>query len=483
MGLKMDKRSRDKLLESLCSEYPDASTKRKSELLRTLIEGTGYSKKHAITLLNARSAEVKSKRNRPRVYDDEVLEALTFIWKASNMLCAKRLVPFMPEFLRVLENRGHLEISQHVRQKLLSISAATVDRLLAREKGKLGKSLSLTRAGNFLKSQIPIRTFTDWSESSPGFFEADLVAHCGGDPRGQFLQTLTLTDIHTQWTECIALLKRCEVQVIQALNSRCPDLPFPMKGIDTDNGGEFINYLMIDWCNVRQVTFTRSRQYKKNDQAHVEERNGSVVRRLVGYDRLEGPVAYDTLCELYAQARLFINFFQPSAKLLVKHRLGSKVYRRYDTPRTPFQRILASDCVNEDSKILLQRQYESLDPVALLASIRDVQSRLSSLASTAAPRVKKPSVKQRRHLDRVPQLAAPRREKQSVRSMVLGLAPGTVFKPVDLLPYASRHQVDQALSHMYKNGEVLRLSWGVYQTKQLSLSLLESTNLNEATVP
>ena len=354
MRLKMTKQSREELLLALRPEYQKAGWKLKKELLETLVAATGYSRKHAITLLNIDGAsEAKIKRTRPSVYDDEVSKSLIFLWRAANMLCSKRLVPFLPEFIEALESKGHLDLSPHVRQKLLSISASTVDRLLTKERKKLGRGLSLTRAGNFLKKQIPIRTFTDWDDAAPGFFEVDLVAHCGGDSRGQFLQTLTMTDIATQWTECIALLRRGETEVITAIDDILPLLPFELKGLDTDNGSEFINYGMMDWCAKKAITFTRSRQYKKNDQAHVEERNGSVVRRLVGYERLEGIHAYEKLCQLHACARLFINFFQPSQKLLEKSRGGAKVYRRYDVAKTPYKRTVDSNRVGIPNKQLL----------------------------------------------------------------------------------------------------------------------------------
>lgn len=480
MGLKMDKQSREKLLNALRPEYQQASAKRKRELLKALLESTGYSKKHAITLLNAEQSDSRPpRRSRPKVYDEEVLLALTTIWKASNLLCSKRLAPFMAEFIGVLERKGHFSVEPHVRQKLLTISASTMDRLLAKERSKLGRSPSLTRAGNFLKSQIPIRTFTEWNEQSPGFFEADLVAHSGSDPRGQFLQTLTLTDVCTQWTECLGLIRRGEEEVIDALNTHLPYMPFPIRGLDTDNGSEFINYKLLDWCSVRQVTFTRSRQYKSNDQAHVEERNGSVVRRLVGYERLEGLEAYSALRELYAHARLYINFFQPSAKLIVKHRSGAKVYRRYDIAKTPFQRILASNCINEESKEMLQRQYEQLDPVLLLGSIRELQNRLSSLSSSSVAPPQKRIANQRRHTQRV---HVERQDGQSLRSLVLNLTPGTIFKVVDLLPYASRGNADATANRMVRNGELLRISRGVYKTTEQTIMPDDGTNLHEATV-
>lgn len=214
--------------------------------------------------------------------------ALLAVWKAANGICSKRLVPFLPELVSAMERFGHLSLPPEVRTRLLSVSVATVDRLLASERHKDAKGISTTKPGQLLKRQIPVRTFADWNDVRPGFFEADTVSHCGGQAVGSFLYTLTLTDISTCWTECAGLLGRTEADVTGVINELRKRLPFPMLGLDTDNGGEFINYELFRYCEREGITFTRSRSNKKNDQAHVEEKNGSVVRRLVGYDRFEG---------------------------------------------------------------------------------------------------------------------------------------------------------------------------------------------------
>ena len=190
--------------------------------------------------------------------------------------------------------------------------------------------MSTTRPGNLLKRQIRVRTFTEWDQVRPGFFEADLVAHCGESAEGSFLHTLVLVDIASGWTECMALLRRSEADVIGALNAVRQALPFPLLGLDTDNGSEFINYELLRYCREEEITFTRSRPYRKNDQAHVEEKNGSVVRRLIGYDRYEGVKAWRALTELYSVLRWYQNFFQPSMKLLRKQRHGAQLRKFYD---------------------------------------------------------------------------------------------------------------------------------------------------------
>jgi hypothetical protein len=281
----------------------------------------------------------------------------------------------MPDLLEALERTGRLELDGTVKAKLLTLCPATADKLLASERrGPRGKTT--TRSGKLLKRQIPVRTFSDWNDVVPGFFEADLVAHCGIDASGSFLNTLVLIDIATSWTECFALTKKCEIEVIAALKQAQEVLPVTILGFDSDNGSEFINRGLIDFCRAHQITFTRSRPYKKNDQAHVEERNGSVVRRTIGYDRYEGAVARSALHRLYEVLRLYVNFFQPTMRLLKKKREGHKVSRQYDLAQTPFRRLLNSNAVSAEIKIELRRTYAQLDPVALLAELEQLQDAL-----------------------------------------------------------------------------------------------------------
>ncbi|MCA1836659.1 MAG: transposase, partial [Actinobacteria bacterium] len=295
-------------------------------------------------------------------------------WSAANGICAKRLVPFLPELIPTLERHGHLVVTDDVREQLLAISPATVDRLLRPLRQPHG--LSTTKPGRLLKHQIPIRTFAEWTDVKPGFLEGDLVAHCGGTTDGAFLYTFTLTDIATTWTECLALLHRSQHGVVRALEQARRLFPFPILGIDTDNGGEFINEELLAYCNAGQITFTRGRVGNKNDQAWIEQKNGSVVRQLVGYDRFEGQRAYRQLAELYRAVRLYVNFFQPSMKLVTKTRTGSRVRRTYGPARTPFQRVLASGVLDVATQRRLTAVYRALDPVRLLHQLETLQEAL-----------------------------------------------------------------------------------------------------------
>lgn len=370
----MSLQARRELLNSLRPRYREASKIQKIKILDEFIQVTQYGRKHAIALLNKDAQETQRPKGtgRKRKYDEQIKKVLIQVWRAANEICSKRLIPFLPEFLEALERAGHLKLTEEIRAKLLTMSPSTADQLLATERRVAGEK-STTRSGTLLKRQIPIRTFSDWNDVEPGFFEADLVAHCGVDPSGRFLNTLVLIDIATSWTECFALLQKGEAEVIAAIQKAQDLLPIAILGFDSDNGSEFINHGLINFCRDNQITFTRSRAYKKNDQAHVEERNGSVVRRTVGYDRYEGCVARDALQELYLTMRLYVNFFQPSMKLISKQRDGAKVSRQYDSAKTPYRRMLDASDVSKKTKSALRLMYSKLDPVALLQELEQLQ--------------------------------------------------------------------------------------------------------------
>lgn len=376
MQEKMSLDARRELLERVSERYRVARVGEKTQILNQFLATTGYSRKHAISILNAPRIERRQRRipRAPR-YDERVRQALIQLWKAANRICSKRLIPFLPELIPAMEHFGHLSLPDDVRERVLSMSAATADRLLAPERQEQRRGLSTTRPGNLLKRQIRVRTFTEWDQMRLGFFEADLVAHCGESAEGSFLNTLVLVDIASGWTECMALLRRSEADVIGALNAVRQALPFPLLGLDTDNGSEFINYELLRYCREEEITFTRSRPYRKNDQAHVEEKNGSVVRRLIGYDRYEGVEAWRALTELYSVLRWYQNFFQPSMKLLRKQRQGGQLRKFYDQAKTPYQRVLLSKDATDEQKASLEKLYPTLDPVALLSKIEEVQER------------------------------------------------------------------------------------------------------------
>jgi len=363
----MSYQSKRELLWQIAPRYREASATLKEVILDEFVAATGYARKYAIRLLNHPGDQKRTIiRPRPAHYGPEVQHALQVAWTAANHICAKRLVPFLPTLVPALEHHGHLQLSEEERAALLAMSPATADRILqsARQQGKHG--ISTTRSGTLLKKQIPVRTFQDWNEARPGFMEADLVAHCGTHIDGSYLYTLTLTDIATGWTEMLPLLNRNQESVMAALQRVRQLLPFPLLGLDTDNGKEFINVELLAYCEQEQITFTRGRPKRSNDQCYVEEKNGHIVRQIVGYDRFAGEFAYRQLTELYRALRVYINCFQPSMKLQTKQREGQKMHRRYDRAQTPMQRLRQE----------LTRITQALDPLRLLQQLEQLQKAL-----------------------------------------------------------------------------------------------------------
>src|SRR5258707_1142219 len=365
------------LLLQIAPRYREASPALKTVILDEFVAATGYARKYAIRLLTQPVAP-KLTRARPRspYYGLEVQKALHLAWTAANHICAKRLIPFLPTLVESLERHGHLQLSEECRTQLLSMSPATADRILRPYRKQERRGISTTRSGTLLKKQIPVRTFQDWNEAKPGFMEADLVAHCGTHADGSYLYTLTLTDIATGWTECLPLLNRGQEAVVAALKRAQHLLPFPLLGIDTDNGGEFINVERLSFCEQEQLTFTRGRPRRSNDQCYVEQKNGQIVRQVVGYDRFAGELAYRQLTELYRALRIYVNCFQPSMKLQTKEREGSKVRRTYDQAQTPMQRLLASGVLSVHKQPELLRITEALDPLHLLSQLEQLQKAL-----------------------------------------------------------------------------------------------------------
>lgn len=380
MRLKMSAKSRDELLLAIRPKYLKSTLTGKKELLDGFVAATGYNRKYGVTLLSKGIQRVEQRKQRVRKYDTDVLEPLSFLWDTANQICSKRLIPFLPSLISSLERCGHMELSEQVKIKLLSISPATADRLLKQERRKVYKGKSTTKPGALLKKHIPIQTFLDWNDVRPGFLETDLVAHCGGSIKGQFLYTLTMTDIATGWTELAAVPTKTSADVLKAIIHTKAKLPFPMLGFDSDNGCEFINEKMVEWCRMHRITFTRSREYRKNDQAHVEEKNGSIVRRMIGYERYEGEGSCRILNKLYSLLRLYTNFFQPCMKLCLKERNGARVYKKYEQALTPYERVLKSSLIPEPIKNSLTQQYQNLDPLSLINSIHKLKGQLFATA-------------------------------------------------------------------------------------------------------
>jgi hypothetical protein len=383
----MSLQTRREVLQSMIPQYRKASSiKKKSRLLDAFTAITGYIRKYAMWLLNhAEEVQHPSQRSRPHRYGPEVQHALFLVWHAANRICAKRLIPFLPTLLESLERHEHLQISDECRSQLLSMSAATADRLLRSQRKRGQRGLSTTRAGTLLKQQIPVRTFEAWNETRPGFLEADLVAHCGEDREGGYLYSLTLTDVATGWTKCLPLLHRSQEAVLAAIQRARTLFPFPILGIDTDNGGEFINEAVIAYCEQEKITFTRGRPYFKNDQCFVEQKNGAIVRQVVGYDHLVGEHAYRQLTELYRGLRLYVNCFQPSMKLLSKQRVGKKVRYVYDPSKTPLQRLFLSGVLPAEIQQKLTDVARALDPICLLQQLVQLQQAIFRYAANCSP--------------------------------------------------------------------------------------------------
>ncbi len=373
--------TREDLIRAIGSRYAIGTRLEKGLILDEFVAVTGLHRKHAMKLLRIEAlSERKDSRKQRRQYGDAVREALIVIWEASDRICGKRLRPLVPTLVEAMERHGHLELDPGVRTQLLAMSAATMDRALRDIKSAGSRNRRRAGASTTLKRSIPIRTFTDWGDPEPGYFEADLVAHCGPVASGSFVQTLVLTDIATGWTECAPLLVREQTLLMAVLHELRQRLPVVLRGFDTDNDTVFINETIRDYCLETGIEFTRCRPYRKNDQAWVEQKNGSIVRRTVGYQRLEGIAATRVLATLYAATRLFVNFFQPSFKLAEKHRDGARVHKRYHAPATPHRRMLADPRLPEDARGRLQAIYETLDPVQLLRDIRAAQQRLVELS-------------------------------------------------------------------------------------------------------
>ncbi|HOS44854.1 MAG TPA: ISNCY family transposase [Paludibacter sp.] len=367
----MSQRSKREMIETIRPRYLKASKAGKEQILDEFVATTGYHRKYAIRVLKhgAKPKGLK-KPGRRKKYQGEEVQVLEQVWEIYGRICSKRLHPFLPEGVAILERCQELRLPPETKQLLLSMSPATIDRCLRKARFTHPKhGLSTTKPGYLLKKAIPVRTFTPWEDEHPGFLEIDLVAHCGQTTEGPYLNTLTATDLATGWTECLALPNKTQFAVSQAICDLRKSLPFPLLGLDSDNGSEFINDTLYRYCLSDQITFTRSRPYQKNDQAHVEQKNWSVVRHTVGYDRLETREELALLSSIYSDLRLYINFFQPVLKLISKQRVDGKVIFTYDLATTPFRRVLALDSIPVHIKARLTEQYFHLNPVALRSSI------------------------------------------------------------------------------------------------------------------
>ena len=362
----MTQKGKRELLEAVRPRYLRASKADKTRILDEFVASTGYHRKYAIRLLKHGVKQGRKKKpGKSKVYQGEVVIVLIKIWVICDRICSRRLHPFLPEMVDVLERHGELKLSEETKRLLLQMSRATIDRCLKSVRDQPRRGLSTTKPGTLLKQAIPVRTFADWDDARPGFVEIDLVAHCGDSTHGEYLNTLNVVDVSTGWCECPILANRSQRQASAAIERLRQRIPFPLLGIDSDNDSAFINDNLYRYCKDEEITFTRSRPYKKNDQAHVEQKNWTVVRQLIGYDRYESDQALALFEAIYQDWRLYVNFFQPVLKLVEKRRVGSKVIKKYDAARTPYQRVLESTDVSQEDKERLRQLYPTLNPVAL----------------------------------------------------------------------------------------------------------------------
>jgi hypothetical protein len=370
------------LIEATRPRYERSSRADKGRILDQFSELSGLSRKRAGSiLLHPPKAVLKLTRSRKPIYDEAVRQVLVVLWEAADRVCGKRLRALIPLLLQSLEQHGHLNLEPIVRERLMAISPATIDRLLAPPRKEIrSKTPRRVRAKYRVRNQIPVKTFADWHEPEPGFMEVDCVAHCGGNLSGSFIHSFVMTDVASGWTECIPLVAKTGALVIEAIKTIRARLPFPLRGINVDNGCEFVNDPLAEFCKESQITFTRGRPRQSNDQAWIEQKNNSVVRRFLGYERFSGLPMAKAIARLYVATRVYVNCFQPSFKLDTKTRVGAKVKKQYHPPATPCNRLLTSVHVCEFAKDHLRALVSKLDPLRLLEEIRTMQDHIARLA-------------------------------------------------------------------------------------------------------
>jgi hypothetical protein len=368
-------------VQAIYHRYRHARRPEKQRILDEFCQVVGYHRKHAIRLLNGPApGAARPARRRAALYSPAVIEALRAIWEAAGYPWSLRLKALLPLWLPWARRR--LRLPATVERQLLAISPRQMDRRLLPYRRQLTKRLyGRTKPGTLLKHHIPLKT-DRWDVVTPGFTEIDLVAHCGSLGDGEFVHSLNVTDIHTTWVETAAVLGKSQAAVQAALEELRQALPFRLRGIDSDNGSEFINQHLWDYCQAHEIQFTRGRPYKKDDNAHIEQKNWTHVRKLLGYVRYDSPIARDAIHALYRhELRLFQNFFLPSVKLVRKERVGSRVRRRYDAPRTPLERVLADPDLAPALAAQLRAQRARLDPFALAQAIDKKLDRIYRLAN------------------------------------------------------------------------------------------------------
>ena len=364
---------------ALRPRYRAAKKGEKAKILDEFCSATGMHRKAVLRLLNQEVGRLKPvQRGRPRKYGPVLLGPLRQIWEAGDHMCGKLLHAALPDLVGSLERHGELDLTDDMRVLLLEMSAATIDRLLKKQAVRLSNLRPVARkaAQPSLKSEVPVKTWSEWKEARPGAMQADLVLLCGESLEGFYLTSLTVVDIASGWIEMQPVWGKGMERVGGALHQVRQRLPFGLKALHTDNGGEFINELLVPWCRKEGISLSRGRPYKKNDQAYVEQRNWHSVRRHVGYQRYSSHAAYDLLLKLYPLLCLQMNFFRPVRKLVSKERQGAKVIKRYDDPATPYQRMMTAGSLSDEAKAKAAIQLEKLNPAELKRQIEDLLRKL-----------------------------------------------------------------------------------------------------------
>lgn len=416
----MSPTSKREYLRAISQRYRTAPRRAKPQILSEVCATTGYHRKAVIRVLNRPpAAQPRPRRRRAPTYGAQTIGVLAAIWAAAGSPWSVRLKALLPLWLPWA--RPRLGLTPEVEGQLLAISPSTIDRRLRAKKTRLRRRLyGRTKPGTLLKHHIPIKT-DRWDVTTPGFTETDLVAHSGNAADGEFVWSLNLTDIHSTWVETRAVLGRGQTAVLQALDEMAAALPFLLRGLDSDNGSEFINHHLFRYCQARGIQFTRGRPYKKDDNAHIEQKNWTHVRKLLGWDRYDSSQALEAINDLYRhELRLMMNLFQPSVKLVRKVRVGSRLRRVYARPQTPLDRLLAAGGGHPTEVAVLQQLRDRLDPFALAEVIDHKLARIYRLANhRQSPRPSAASAPPRQAVSRIGRTTLrPLVQRREVRAVV-----------------------------------------------------------------